>query len=183
MNQVLKQHYQEVIRPQLQAELHLSNLMAVPQLTKITINTSSREFKTDKDFLTKTKTWMSQVTGQTPLVTKAKLSIAAFSLREGDVVGLKVTLRGTRAYDFLQKLINVVLPKLRDFQGISRTSFDAQGNYTIGLKEQTVFPEVEYDKIGKIQGLEITISTSSKTKAEATALLTALGMPFTKVTT
>ncbi len=181
MTQVLKQHYQEVVVPKLQADLHLPNRQSVPKLTKITLNTSSREFKNDKDFLAKTKTWLSDITGQAPVETKAKLSIAAFNLREGDVVGLKVTLRATRAYDFFQKLVNVVLPKLRDFQGVGRGSFDSKGNYTIGLKEQTVFPEVEYDKIGKIQGLEITITTSSKDKKEALAFLEAMGMPFSKI--
>ena len=178
--QSLKQYYLETVRPRLKVQLGLDNKEAVPALEKITINTSSRDFKTDKDFLAKTKAWMALITGQTPLETKSKKSIAAFTLREGDTVGLKVTLRGVRAYDFFQKLTSVVLPKLRDFQGVKRDSFDSLGNYTIGLREQTVFPEVEYDKIGKIQGLEITITTSGKDKAGAKALLEALGMPFAK---
>lgn len=180
MTQTLKQHYLDTIKPKLKAELGLGNKEAVPALEKITINTSSADFKTDREFLAKTKAWMAGITGQSPVETKAKKSIAAFTLREGDTVGLKVTLRGVRAYDFFQKLVTVVLPKLRDFQGVKRDSFDSLGNYTIGLKEQTVFPEVEYDKIGKIQGLEITITTSSKDKAGAKALLEALGMPFAK---
>ncbi|MBI1872177.1 50S ribosomal protein L5 [Candidatus Collierbacteria bacterium] len=180
MTQTLKQHYLDTIRPKLKVQLGLKNIQAVPALEKITINTGSSEFKTDREFLAKTKAWMAGITGQNPVETKAKKAIAAFTLREGDIVGLKVTLRGVRAYDFFQKLVTVVLPKLRDFQGVKRDSFDSLGNYTIGLKEQTVFPEVEYDKIGKIQGLEITISTSGKDKAASFALLEALGMPFTK---
>lgn len=178
--QALKQHYLATVRGKLQEELKLVNVNAVPKLVKITVNTSSRDFKTDKEFLVKTKAWLSAVTGQAPVETKSKQSIASFNLRAGDIVGLKVTLRGNRAYDFLQKLITVVLPRLRDFQGVSQTSFDHEGNYTIGLKEQIVFPEVEYDKIGKVQGLEITFTTSATEPESARALLTALGMPFAK---
>lgn len=180
MIQTLKENYQKIIRPALQKELGLSSIEAVPKLEKITINTSSRDFKTDKDLVTKTKGWMATITGQTPVETKSKHSIAAFNLREGEVVGLKVTLRGVRMYDFLQKLISVVLPRIKDFQGISRKTIDQSGNYTLGLSEQIVFPEVEYDKIGRIQGLEITISTSAKDAKTSLMLLTALGMPFTK---
>src|SRR3989344_5057492 len=180
MAQTLKQFYKEKVQKELQKELHLANINAVPSLVKITVNTSSRDFKSDREFLEKTKAWLSAVTGQTPAATKAKQSIASFNLREGDIVGLKVTLRGDRAYDFLQKLITVIFPSFRDFQGISKTSFDKEGNYTLGLKEQIVFPEVEYDKIGRIQGLEITITTSAKDKTSAFAYLKAMGMPFTK---
>ncbi len=180
MTQTLKQLYLEKIREQLKAELKLGNVNAVPKLVKITINSSSRDFKTDKEFLAKTKTWLSTVTGQMPVETKSKQSIASFNLRAGDVVGLKTTLRGDRAYDFFQKLINIILPRFRDFQGISRTSFDKAGNYTLGLKEQIVFPEVEYDKIGRIQGLEITITTTARGRDSAFAYLKAMGMPFTK---
>ncbi len=178
--QALKQIYLEKIQSQLKDELKLGNINAVPKLVKITVNTSSRDFKTDKEFLVKTKTWLATVTGQMPVETKAKLSIASFSLRAGDVVGLMATLRGDRAYDFLQKLVNVILPRLRDFQGVSQKSFDKSGNYTIGLKEQIVFPEIEYDKIGRIQGLEITITTSATDRDSAFAYLKAMGMPFTK---
>ena len=180
MSQTLKQYYLDTVRPQLKEELHLGNINAVPRLVKITVNTSSRDFKNDKEFLAKTKTWLSAVTGQTPAETRSKQSIASFALREGDIVGLKITLRGTRAYDFLQKLITIVFPRFRDFQGVSRKSFDAAGNYTIGLKEQIVFPEIEYDKIGRIQGLEITITTTASDRDSAFAYLKAMGMPFTK---
>lgn len=181
MPQAFKDHYLNNIRPELQKELKLDNIMSVPRLAKITINTSSRDFKTDKEFLSKTKAWMSAITGQNPVETRATKSIATFVLREGDVVGLKVTLRGDRAYDFFEKLVKVVLPKLRDFQGVSRTAFDSNGNYTLGLREQIVFPEVEYDKIGRIQGLEITISSTANDKEKAFAFLKSMGMPFTKI--
>lgn len=178
--QTLKQHYLTKIRQQLKDELKLDNVNAVPKLIKISLNTSSRDFKTDKEFLEKTKTWLATVTGQMPVETKAKQSIASFNLRAGQVVGLKITLRGNRAYDFLQKLVNIILPRLRDFQGVSKTSFDKAGNYTLGLKEQIVFPEVEYDKIGRIQGLEITITTSAADRDTAFTYLKAMGMPFAK---
>lgn len=180
MTQNLKTQYLSEIRPALQKELGLDSIEAVPKLLKITVNTSSKDFKTDKDLLAKTKDWMAKITGQTPLETKSRSSIAAFNLREGEVVGLKATLRGVRAYDFLEKLISIVLPRLKDFQGISTKTFDQKGNYTIGFAEQIVFPEVEYDKIGKIQGLEVTISTSAKDSSIALRFLKALGMPFTK---
>lgn len=181
MTQTLKEQYQKEIRPALQKELELKSVEAAPKMVKITVNTSSRDFKSEKEFLEKTKGWISTITGQTPMETKSKKSIAAFNLREGDVVGLKVTLRGDRMYDFFQKLITIVLPRIKDFQGVSRTTFDKNGNYTLGLSEQIVFPEIEYDKIGRIQGLEITISTSAKDSAQAEKLLSALGMPFTKI--
>ena len=180
MTQTLKENYLKTIRPALQKELGLSSVEAVPKLAKITLNTSSKDFKTDKELLTKTKAWIATITGQTPVETKAKHSIAAFNLREGEVVGLKVTLRGARMYDFFQKLTSIVLPRIKDFQGVSKKTIDQGGNYTLGLSEQIVFPEVEYDKIGRIQGLEITISTSAKDVASSMKLLTALGMPFTK---
>lgn len=180
MTQTLKEKYLKEIRPELQKELGLSSVEATPKLVKITLNTSSRDFKTDKEFLAKTKGWLATITGQTPLETKSKHSIAAFNLREGEVVGLKVTLRGDRMYDFLQKLTSIVLPRIKDFQGVSRKTVDQNGNYTLGLSEQIVFPEVEYDKIGRIQGLEITISTTAKDAKTSLLLLTALGMPFTK---
>ncbi len=176
----LRQTYQEVITPKLKKELNIDNTMAVPRLVKITVNTSSGEFKSNPELVTKTKEWLSQITGQAPKLTKARTSIAAFTLRQGDVVGLAVTLRGDRMYSFLQKLINIVLPRTKDFQGIKTTAFDQHGNYTLGLSEQLLFPEVEYDKIGKIQGLEVTITTSAKDPKSSKELLVALGMPFAK---
>lgn len=176
----LKQKYQEKIKASLQKELNLKNAMAVPELKKITLNTSSSEFRHDAEFLKKTAEVIMSVTGQKTKVTKARLSIAGFNLREGDIVGLTVTLRGEKMYDFYQKLVGIVLPRTKDFQGVKLTSFDKKGNYSLGLPEQIIFPEVEYDKIGRIQGLEITISTSANNKETAKALLTALGMPFAK---
>lgn len=180
MSQTLKEQYLKEIRPSLQKELGLKSVEAVPKLVKITLNTSSRDFKNDKDFLEKTKGWIGTITGQTPMETRSKKSIAAFNLREGDVVGLKATLRGDMMYDFFQKLVSIVLPRIKDFQGVSRKTFDKKGNYTLGLSEQIVFPEIEYDKIGRIQGLEITFSSSAQDATQAEMLLSALGMPFTK---
>jgi large subunit ribosomal protein L5 len=180
MNQSLKTQYHQVIRPKLLKDLGLSSLEAVPKITKITLNTSSSDFKKDKNLLKKTKQWLTDITGQVPTETKARLSIAGFDLREGDVVGLKITLRGVLMYDFFQKLVNVVMPRLKDFQGVSRKKIDTQGNYTLGLNEQIIFPEVDYDKIGQVQGLEISITTSTRSPEEALALLEALGMPFQK---
>lgn len=176
----LKEKYQKEIRPSLQKELGMTSVEEVPKLVKITVNSSSKDFKTDKDFLAKTKVWLATVTGQTPLATKSKTSIAAFNLREGEIVGLKVTLRGDRAYDFFQKLTTIVLPRLKDFQGVSRQTFDQKGTYSLGFSEQIVFPEIEYDKIGRIQGLEVIISTSAKDAKTSMRLLESLGMPFTK---
>lgn len=176
----LRQTYQEKIVPVLKKELNLDNTLSVPKVVKVTVNTSSSEFKNDANLVEKTKGWMSDITGQAPKVTKARTSIAAFNLRAGDIVGMSVTLRGERMYDFVQKLISIVLPRTKDFQGIKTTSFDKNGNYTLGLSEQLLFPEVEYDKIGKVQGLEITFTTSASDPQSAKALLTALGMPFAK---
>ncbi len=178
--QALKEKYQKEVRPTLQKELKLASIEQTPKIVKITVNTSSKDFKTDKDFLAKTKDWMSKVTGQQATERKSRGAIAAFNLRENEVVGLKVTLRGDRMYDFFQKLVTIVLPRLKDFQGVSRNTFDKQGNYSLGLVEQIVFPEVEYDKIGRIQGLQITISTSATDAPSAEKLLEVLGMPFTK---
>ena len=178
--QTLKQRFQKEIRPALQKELGLVSIEETPKIIKITVNTSSKDFKTDKEFLAKTKDWLSKITGQKPSERRSTGAIAAFNLRENEVVGLKVTLRGDRMYDFYQKLVTIVLPRLKDFQGVSRTTFDQNGNYTLGLVEQIVFPEVEYDKIGRIQGLQITISTSASNPADAERLLEELGMPFTK---
>jgi len=180
MNQSLREEYQKVIRPKLKESLGVSSIEAVPKITKITINTSSPDFKNNQELLSKTKQWLSAISGQAPAETRARLSVAGFDLREGDVVGLKVTLRGDLMYDFFQKLVGVVMPRLKDFQGVSRKKIDGQGNYSLGLSEQIIFPEVDYDKISKVQGLEISITTSTKDPKKALALLEALGMPFEK---
>lgn len=176
----LQQHYQEKLVPSLQKELGLGHPLAVPKLVKITLNTSARDFAHDSEFLANTKEWMSLITGQAPRVTRARQAIAGFNIRQGDIVGVSVTLRGARMYDFFQKLVNVVLPQTKDFQGVKRTSFNGRGTYTLGLSEQLIFPEVEYDKIKRISGLEISISTTARDPKQAQALLAALGMPFTK---
>jgi large subunit ribosomal protein L5 len=180
MTQILKEEFQKITRPKLKKDLGLSSVEAVPKITKITLNTSSGDFKNNKELLAKTKEWFAAIAGQKPVETKARLSVAGFDIREGDVVGVKTTLRGNLMYDFFQKLVGVVMPRLKDFQGISRKKVDNQGNYTLGLTEQIIFPEVDYDKIGQVQGLEISITTSTKDPKEALALLEALGMPFEK---
>ena len=180
MASTFKTNYQKKIRPQLKDELKLSSIEAVPKIEKITLNTSSSDFKSDKDFLAKTKEWLAVITGQKSQENKARLSVAGFNIREGEVVGLKVTLHGDKMYDFYQKLVDIVLPRLKDFQGVNRSHFDNQGNYTLGFSEQIIFPEIEYDKIGRIQGLEVTITTSTSDPKQAFALLQALGMPFAK---
>jgi large subunit ribosomal protein L5 len=177
----LKAKYQKEIAPQLQKDLGLENSMAVPKLSKITINTSSRDFGHDKELLDNTREWVAAISGQTPRITKAKKAIAGFNIRENDVVGVSVTLRGDRMYDFYQKLVNIVLPQTKDFQGVKLKGLDHHGNYNLGLFEQIIFPEVEYDKIKRIQGLEIAITTTASTNEGAQALLKYLGMPFEKI--
>ena len=173
--------YQEKLKTDLAKELNLANLFSVPKLMKVTVNVGSAQFKTDKEDIEKAKSWMSLITGQSAKITKARMSIAGFNVREGDTVGMQVTLRGERMYDFVQKLFNIVLPQIKDFQGVPLKGFDGHGNYTLGLSEQIIFPEVDYDKIGKISGLSICFTTSAKDTKEAEALLTALGMPFAKL--
>lgn len=176
----LRKLYQDEIKKKLAEELKLKNLLSTPSIRKITVNVSSPDFKSDKDALEKTKSWVSLIAGQMPQVTKAKKSIASFNLREGDPVGVRVTLRGDRMYDFFQKLVNIVLAQVKDFQGVSNSGFDGRGNYNLGLTEQIIFPEVEYDKIGKVSGLTISITTSARDDQSGRSLLTHLGMPFAK---
>lgn len=176
----LHKHYQEVVAPKLQKELGVKNALATPKVLKITVNSSSRDFGHDKEFLANTKEWLGLITGQLPQVRRAKTSIAGFNLHEGDIVGLSITLRGERMYDFLEKLISIVLPQTKDFQGISRKAFDGKGGYSLGIKEQIIFPELEYDKIRRIHGLEINITTSAQNREQTLSLLSALGMPFAK---
>ncbi len=180
MKNALALRFQQEIRPKIKEELGLPNIFSVPKLSKISISVSSGEYKSEKELLEKTKGWLSQISGQKPKVAKARISVASFNVREGEIVGLSVTLRGDRMYDFFQKIVTIVLPKVKDFQGVKNTAFDKQGNYNLGLTEQIIFPEVDYDKIGKITGLNISISTTAKDPLQARALLTALGMPFAK---
>ncbi len=176
----LKQHYQEKVIPTLMAEFGITNVMAVPKIDKVVVNIGLKEAVSDRGVLEKTAAWLGVVAGQKPKVTRAKTSIANFKVRAGDAVGLTVTLRGRRMYDFLTKLFTVVLPRVRDFSGVSVQAFDPQGNYTLGLPEQIVFPEVDYQQIDKVRGLEITLVTNAGKAAVAQRLLELLGLPFAK---
>ena len=174
----LKEKYMSEVKEKLQKELNLKNRLAVPGVEKIVINIGLGEAKDNSGILEKVKAYFSQLTGQAPVVTLAKKSIASFKVSKGQPIGMMVTLRGDKMYAFLDKLINIVLPKVRDFKGISQNSFDQGGNLNIGLKEQTIFPEVDYKSIDKTRGLAITITTTAKNKEEGKKLLEDLGMPF-----
>ncbi|MGI5822783.1 MAG: 50S ribosomal protein L5 [Dethiobacteria bacterium] len=174
----LKQKYNEEVRPALMKRFSYRNILEVPRLEKVVVNMGVGEGKENPKLLEAALQDLSLITGQRPVVTKAKKSVASFKVREGMSIGCKVTLRGIRMYDFVNKLINVTLPRVRDFRGISPRSFDGRGNYSLGLKEQIIFPEIVYDQVEKIQGMDITIVTTAKTDEEALELLRALGMPF-----
>ena len=179
MNQ-MKERYQTEIVPALMKSLNLDNIMMVPKVEKIVLNIGLGEALDNPKSLEAASADLIAITGQKPVITKARVSIANFKLREGRSIGAKVTLRGEKMWAFLDRLINVVLPRVRDFRGISRDAFDGRGNYTLGLREQLIFPEIEYDKIDKIRGLEITIVTTARTDDHAAAMLDMLGMPFRK---
>lgn len=172
--------YQKEVIKKLQEELGIENPMAIPVLKKIVVNIGVKHATADKKNMEVASDVMKLITGQKPKVTAAKKSISSFKLREGDKIGLMVTLRGNRMYDFYGKLVDVVLPRLKDFRGVSKDSFDTKGNYTLGLSEYSVFPEIDPGKIDRVQGLQITIVTSAQTKGHAQALLKAMGMPFVK---
>lgn len=174
----LKQKYDEEVRQALIERFSYKNVMQVPRLEKVVINMGIGEGKDNPKLLDAAAADLASITGQKPVITKAKNSIASFKLREGMSIGCKVTLRGERMYDFVSKLINVALPRVRDFRGVSPKSFDGRGNYSLGLKEQIIFPEINYDKVEKIQGMDITIVTTAKSDEEARELLRLLGMPF-----
>lgn len=176
--QRLKEKYMNEVRQKLQESLGLKNKLAVPRLKKIVISIGLGEAKENAGILDKVKVYFAQLGGQAPVITKAKKSIASFKVSKGQPIGMMTTLRGTRMYAFLDKLINIVLPKVRDFRGISETSFDSHGNLNIGLKEQTIFPEVDYKSIDKTRGLAVTITTTARNKEEGRELLGALGFPF-----
>lgn len=176
--QRLKEKYLSDVQQKLQAELTVKNRLAVPALQKIVINIGLGEAKDDNGILEKAKGYLKQLAGQTAVATKAKKSIASFKVSKGQPIGIMVTLRGDRMYAFLDKLISIVLPKVRDFKGVSTASFDNFGNLNIGLKEQTIFPEVDYKSVDKTRGLAITIATTAKNKEEGKKLLQYLGMPF-----
>lgn len=174
----LKDLYREQIVPALRQDLGYKNVMQVPRLEKIVVNVGMGEALQNAKALDAAVEDIMIITGQRPIVTRARKSIAAFKLREGNPVGVKVTLRGDRMWDFLDRLCNVALPRQRDFRGVSSDSFDGRGNYSLGLREQLVFPEIDYDKIDKIRGMEITIVTTAQTDEEGFQLLRHLGMPF-----
>jgi large subunit ribosomal protein L5 len=177
-----QEKYQTEVIPALRKEFGYGNIMQVPALHKVVINIGMGEAIQNAKSMDNAVRDLADITGQRPVVTKAKRSVAAFKLREGMSIGCMVTLRGRRMYDFLDKLLNVALPRLRDFQGVSTDAFDGRGNYTLGLREQLVFPEINYDKIDKVRGMEITIVTTARTDEEGRRLLALLGMPFRRQT-
>ncbi len=174
----LKEKYNEEVLPALMEKFSYSNAMEAPRLKKVVINMGIGEGKDNPKLLDAAVKELSKITGQRPVITRAKKSVASYKLREGMSIGCKVTLRGIRMYDFINKLINVALPRVRDFRGISPRSFDGRGNYSLGLKEQIIFPEIVYDEVEKIQGMDIAIITTAQTDEEAIELLRLLGMPF-----
>lgn len=176
--EILKEQYQKEIIPALMKKFNYKSIMEVPKLEKIVINVGLGDMKDNPKALDNTMNDLTIITGQRPIVTKAKKAIAAFKIREGVNIGCKVTLRSGKMYDFAYKLFNVALPRVRDFRGVSSNSFDGRGNYSMGIKEQLIFPEIEYDKIDKIRGMDIIFVTTAKTDEEAKELLSLLGMPF-----
>ncbi len=178
--EILKEQYQKEIVPAMMKKFNYKSIMQVPKLEKIVINVGLGDVRDNPKTLDNAISDLSIITGQKPVVTKAKKSIAAFKIREGAHVGCKVTLRSGKMYDFAYKLFNVALPRVRDFRGLSTNSFDGRGNYSMGVKEQLIFPEIEYDKIDKIRGMDIIFVTTAHTDEEAKELLTLLGMPFKK---
>jgi large subunit ribosomal protein L5 len=177
----LKEIYQKEIVPILMEDFGYRNVMQVPRLVKVVVNIGLGEAIQEAKALDGATRDLSTITGQQPVITRARRSIAAFKLREGMAIGAKVTLRGRRMYDFVDRLLNVALPRQRDFRGVSRDAFDGRGNYTLGLEEQLIWPEIQYDSIDKVRGMEISIVTTAKTDEEARRLLTLLGMPFRRV--
>ena len=174
----LKEKYNNNIVPELKEKYNYSNVNEVPKLEKIVVNIGCGDASSNSKMLEAAMADLEIITGQKPVATKAKKSIAGFKLRQGQAIGCKVTLRGEKMYNFLEKLISITLPRVRDFRGISGKAFDGRGNYTLGLTEQLIFPEIEYDKIDKIRGMDIIFVTTAKTDEEARELLTLMGMPF-----
>lgn len=172
--------YESEMKKALMEEFKYSSVMQVPHLEKIVINVGVGDALTDNKALDSVVSEIAQITGQHPVITKAKKSIASFKLREGQGIGCKVTLRGVRMYEFFDRLVTIALPRVRDFRGVSKNSFDGHGNYTLGIKEQLIFPEIDYDKVNKIRGMDIVIVTTARSDNEAYSLLKLLGMPFHK---
>ncbi|ANG64777.1 50S ribosomal protein L5 [Marinobacterium aestuarii] len=176
----LKALYKDTVRLQLKEELNAPNIMAVPRVTKITLNMGVGEALGDKKQLENAVADMTAIAGQKPVVTLARKSIAAFKVREGWPIGCKVTLRGQQMWEFLDRLVDISIPRVRDFRGLNPKSFDGRGNYSMGVKEQIIFPEIDYDKVDKLRGMDITITTTAQTNEEGLALLAALNFPFKK---
>ena len=176
----LRETYKNDVFPALKERFHYENVMEVPKLVKVTINMGLGEAKENSKILESAVEEIGLISGQRPVITKARKSIANFKVRQGMPVGAKVTLRGDNMYEFVDKLFNIALPRLRDFKGVSKNSFDGRGNYSMGLKEQLIFPEINYDKVDKIKGMNIVFTTTAKTDEEAAALLAGLGLPFEK---
>ncbi|MDD5602529.1 MAG: 50S ribosomal protein L5 [Eubacteriales bacterium] len=176
----LKDRYKEEFAPALMKKFNYDSVMQVPKLEKVVINMGVGEVKDNPKAMDGAVSDMTIISGQKPVVTKARKSVAAFKLREGMNIGCKVTLRGERMYEFVDKLVNVALPRVRDFRGVPANSFDGRGNYTVGIKEQLIFPEIVYDKIDKIRGMDITFVTTAKSDEEARELLRLIGMPFSQ---
>jgi large subunit ribosomal protein L5 len=176
----MKDVYQKAVIPALQSEFAYKSVMQVPKIEKITLNMGVGEALGDKKQIDNAVADMEKLAGQKPVVTKAKKSVAGFKIREGYPIGCKVTLRGERMWEFLERLVDIAIPRVRDFRGLNPKSFDGRGNYSMGVREQIIFPEIEYDKVDKIRGLDITITTSAKTDDEGRALLKAFNFPFKK---
>ena len=176
--EILKEQYQKEVIPAMMKKFNYKSVMEVPKLDKVVINVGLGDMKDNPKALDNTINDLTIITGQKPIVTKAKKAIAAFKIREGVNIGCKVTLRSGKMYDFVYKLFNVAMPRIRDFRGVSSNSFDGRGNYSMGIKEQLIFPEIEYDKIDKIRGMDIIFVTTAQTDEEAKELLSLLGMPF-----
>jgi large subunit ribosomal protein L5 len=176
----LQSFYRETVVPRLKSDLNIQNAMQVPRITKITVNMGVGEAVADRKVMDAAVTDLTKITGQKPLVTKARKAIASFKLRAGLAVGAKVTLRGARMYEFLDRLINIAMPRIRDFRGVSPRSFDGQGNYSLGVKEQIIFPEIQYDQVDQIRGMDITITTTAVDNRQGRALLEAFNFPFRK---
>jgi large subunit ribosomal protein L5 len=174
----MKEQYENEIRPKLKDELGLSSIMQVPRIEKITLNMGVGEAKTDAKQLDAAMDELTIIAGQRPQIRKATKSVAQFKIREGMPIGAKVTLRGVRMYEFLDRLVSIALPRIRDFRGLNPRSFDGRGNYSLGVREQIIFPEIDYDAIQQVRGLDVTITTSAATDEQARALLQALGLPF-----
>ena len=176
----LQDFYNQTVVPRLKSELKIENAMQVPRITKITINMGVGEAVADRKVMDAAVTDLTKISGQKPLVTKSRKAIASFKLRAGLAVGAKVTLRGTRMYEFLDRLINIAMPRIRDFRGVSPRSFDGQGNYSMGVKEQIIFPEIQYDQVDQLRGMDITITTTAVDNRHGRALLEAFNFPFRK---